>query len=75
MASFQQQIIWHLKKADLETLLREADGNYTALVFTLGIDDNANTQYQMYMVNETAGTATDPIGSTFRACPVPPDCR
>lgn len=75
MASFQQQIIWHLKRVDLETLLKEAAGNYSALVFTLGIDDSANTQYQTYLVNESAAAATDPVGSTFRACPVPPDCR
>lgn len=75
MASFQQQIIWHLKKEDLETLLKEAAGNYTALVFTLGIDDNANTQYQSYLVNEGTAKLTGPVGSTFRVCPVPPDCK
>jgi predicted cupin superfamily sugar epimerase len=74
MAAFQQQLIWHLKKEDLEKLLSEAAGNYSALVFTLGIDDSANTQYQAYLVNEGAAKTTDPVTSTARVCPVPPDC-
>lgn len=85
MASFHQQITWHLKKEDLEKLLEEAGDNYTALAFTLGIDDDANMQYEVSLVNTGkanantanffAAVAPGSVGSSVRPCPVPPDCR
>jgi len=82
--AFHQQLTWHLKKADLKKLLQEAGDKYSALAFTIGIDDSGTMQYHVSLVNqETNNTrtaniatfATTPVGSTVKACPVPPDCR
>lgn len=85
MAVFHQQLTWHLKKADLEKLLEEAGSRYSALAFTLGIDDSGSMQYHVSLVNTeasstragsfSASATAAPIGSTAKACPVPPDCR
>ena len=85
MATFHQQLTWHLKKADLKKLLDEAGDKYSALAFTIGIDDSGTMQYHVSLVNHDNSTTrtanlaafatTATVGSTVKACPVPPDCR
>ena len=81
MANCAQQLTWHLKRADLEKMLNEAGGNYSALEFKLCVSPTAQTQYFMSLISvntSAASTCTDmvkPVGNDQEVCPVPPDCN
>lgn len=77
MGEIFQQIKWQLKKDKLEQLLKEADGNYTALQFEMNIETGAVTNYYISLVNEGAALTRDaaPGGPKVPVCPVPPDCN
>ena len=78
MAEIYQQIKWQLKKDKLEQLLKEADGNYSALQFEMNIETGAVTNYYISLVGGDAARATEAAaapGTKIPVCPVPPDCN
>ncbi len=80
MATIVQQITWQLDKPDLEALLQTAGGNYTALQFSMAIDDSSATVYTFALVNnggiqqQSSEAGSLQVVAQKEACPVPPGC-
>ena len=80
METCQQQIVWHLKKQDLERILEEGRSRYTALEIKMCVLNNSDIVYlvRLITVNPHADQCDGVIigsSSQVKVCPVPPDCN